>query len=198
MPNFEITFTDNTDSAVDGYMSWSARGTQDGEISAKNFFIKTTDGNKVVVTAIKKGGKGVVMDIHNMKTGWQRFGDGASDWVYNDDLVHWKAKPGEDYKQGISIPCAIGDKFVIYRQSGVAVIEGFKTLTPQLTCDESAAGKLPVVTMIGTSEMKFKIGSTHVPQLKVIEWVDRPFVLEQADTPIPPSDAALQEAVSEF
>lgn len=196
MVNFEISFTDSNDVAVDGYMSWSARGTQDGDIPAKNFFIKTTDGTKQVVNAIKKGGKGVVMDIHNMKTGWQRFGDGGSEWVYNDDLKNWKAKPGDDFKQGLSIPCAIGDKHVIYRQSGVAVIEGFKTLSPQLTCDESAAGKLPVVTMTGTAEMKFKIGSTNVPQLTVIDWVDRPFVLEVADAP-QVTDADL-EAVSEF
>lgn len=196
MVNFEISFTDSNDVAVDGYMSWSARGTQDGDIPAKNFFIKTTDGTKQIVNAIKKGGKGVVMDIHNMKTGWQRFGDGGSEWVYNDDLKNWKAKPGDDFKQGLSIPCAIGDKHVIYRQSGVAVIEGFKTLSPQLTCDESAAGKLPVVTMTGTAEMKFKIGSTNVPQLTVIDWVDRPFVLEVADAP-QVTDADL-EAVSEF
>ena len=196
MVNFEISFTDSSDVAVDGYMSWSARGTQDGDIPAKNFFIKTTDGTKQIVNAIKKGGKGVVMDIHNMKTGWQRFGDGGSEWVYNDDLKNWKAKPGDDFKQGLSIPCAIGDKHVIYRQSGVAVIEGFKTLSPQLTCDESAAGKLPVVTMTGTAEMKFKIGSTNVPQLTVIDWVERPFVLEVADAP-QVTDADL-EAVSEF
>lgn len=198
MVNFEITFTDNSDAAVDGYMSWSARGTQNGEIPAKNFFVKQNDGTKVIVNAIKKGGKGVVMDIHNMKTGWQRFVDGASDWVYNDDLKNWKARPGDDYKQGISVPCAIGDKFVIYRQSGVAVIEGFKTLSTQLYCDEADQGKLPVVVMTGTSEMKFKVGSTNVPQLTVKEWVDRPFVLEVADAPLPPSDAELQEAVSEF
>lgn len=38
MSNFEISFTqDSNDTAVDGYMSWSARGTQDGEIPPKNF-----------------------------------------------------------------------------------------------------------------------------------------------------------------
>ena len=197
MSNFEITFTsETTDSAVDGYMSWSARGTQDGDIPAKNFFIKTGDGTKQVVNAIKKGGKGVIMDIHNMRTGWQRFGDGGSEWVYNDTLKQWKPKPGDDYKQGLSVSCAIGDKHVIYRQSGVAVIESLKNLSPQLMCEESAAGKLPVVTMTGTTEMKFKIGSTNVPNLQVTEWVDRPFVLEVADAP-QVTDADL-EAVSEF
>ena len=50
--------------------------------------------------------------------------------------------------------------------------------------------------MTGTAEMKFKIGSTNVPQLTVIDWVDRPFVLEVADAP-QVTDADL-EAVSEF
>jgi hypothetical protein len=200
MSNFEISFTqDSNDTAVDGYMSWSARGTQDGEIPPKNFFIKTSTGEKKIVNAIKKGGKGVIMDIHNMKMGWQRFGELGAEWVYNDDLKNWKPKPGDDYKQGLSIPCAIGeDKLVIFRQSGVGVMEGFRTLSSQLVDNKDInSGKLPVVTMTGTKEMKFKVGNTQVPQLTVIDYVDRPFVLEVEAAPTP-SDADVQAAVSEF
>lgn len=176
--NFEISFGETTtDSIIDGYMSWSARGTQDGAIPPKNFFIKTNDGEKVVLNAIKDKKKGVVMDIHNMQTGWQRFAEGQSDWVWNDDLKHWKPKPGDDYKQGLSIPCSINnDKLVIYRMAGVAVIESFKNLSQQINGNDT--GKLPVVVMTDCKEMKFKVGSTQIPTLTVIDWVDRPFILD--------------------
>ncbi len=192
--NFEISFGEtNNDSIIDGFMSWSARGTQDGNIAAKNFFIKTNDGDKVIVNAIKDKKKGVVMDIYNMQTGWQRFADGGSDWVMNDDLKHWKPKPGEDYKQGISIPCSINnDKLVIWKQAGVAVIEGFKALTQSINGNDT--GKLPVVVMTGTTEMKFKVGSTNIPKLSVIDWVDRPFILEAEQD----KDVAVEEETVEL
>ena len=40
--NFEINLNETTsETMVDGWMSFSARGTQDGVIPAKKFFVKT-------------------------------------------------------------------------------------------------------------------------------------------------------------
>jgi DNA-directed RNA polymerase subunit K/omega len=180
MSNFEINFNDSSsssDSLVDGYMSWSAKGTEDGSVPAKNFFVKSGSGDKVVVTAIKEKGDGVVMDIYNMKTGWQRFfPDGSVEWVYNDDLKDWKSRPSEEHKQGISVDCVINDKLVVWRQAGYAIIEGFKSMSASLK--EAKDGKLPVVKLKDVKQEKFKVGSTQIPILEVTDWVDRPFVLE--------------------
>lgn len=180
MSNFEINFNDSSsssDSLVDGYMSWSAKGTEDGSVPAKNFFVKSGSGDKVVVTAIKEKGDGVVMDIYNMKTGWQRFfPDGSVEWVYNDDLKDWKPRPSEEHKQGISVDCVINDKLVVWRQAGYAIIEGFKSMSASLK--EAKDGKLPVVKLKDVKQEKFKVGSTQIPILEVTDWVDRPFVLE--------------------
>lgn len=186
MSNFEINFNDSSssgDSIVDGYMSWSAKGTEDGSVPAKNFFVKTGTGDKNVVTAIKDKGDGVIMDIYNMKTGWQRFfPDGSVEWVYNEDLKDWKARPSDEHKQGISVTCAINDKVVVWRQAGYAIIEGFKSMSASLK--DAKDGKLPVVKLKEVKTEKFKVGSTNIPILEVVEWVDRPFVLEleQGDT----------------
>lgn len=180
MSNFEINFNDSSssgDSLVDGYMSWSAKGTEDGSVPAKNFFVKSGSGDKVVVTAIKEKGDGVIMDIYNMKTGWQRFfPDGSVEWVYNDDLKDWKPRPSEEHKQGISVDCVINDKLVVWRQAGYAIIEGFKSMSAALK--EAKDGKLPVVKLKDVKQEKFKVGSTQIPILEVTDWVDRPFVLE--------------------
>ena len=38
--SFEINFNDNENSSsIDGFMQWSARGTQDGNIAPGNFYI---------------------------------------------------------------------------------------------------------------------------------------------------------------
>ena len=180
MSNFEINFNDSSssgDSIVDGYMSWSAKGTEDGSVPAKNFFVKSGSGDKVVVTAIKEKGDGVIMDIYNMKTGWQRFSpDGGVEWVYNDDLKDWKPRPSDEHKQGISVDCVINDKLVVWRQAGYAIIEGFKSMSASLK--EAKDGKLPVVKLKDVKQEKFKVGSTQIPILEVTDWVDRPFVLE--------------------
>ena len=180
MSNFEINFNDSSsssDSLVDGYMSWSAKGTEDGSVPAKNFFVKSGSGDKVVVTAIKEKGDGVIMDIYNMKTGWQRFfPDGSVEWVYNDDLKDWKPRPSDEHKQGISVDCVINDKLVVWRQAGYAIIEGFKSMSASLK--EAKDGKLPVIKLKDVKQEKFKVGSTQIPILEVTDWVDRPFVLE--------------------
>jgi len=49
------------------FIAWTPRGTQDGTVPAKSFYLRTTDG-KEALEAFKTG---VVMDIENMKTGWQ-------------------------------------------------------------------------------------------------------------------------------
>lgn len=180
MSNFEINFNDSSssgDSLVDGYMSWSAKGTEDGSVPAKNFFVKSGSGDKVVVTAIKEKGDGVIMDIYNMKTGWQRFfPDGSVEWVYNNDLKDWKPRPSDEHKQGISVDCVINDKLVVWRQAGYAIIEGFKSMSAALK--QAKDGKLPVVKLKDVKQEKFKVGSTQIPILEVTDWVDRPFVLE--------------------
>ena len=195
MVNFEINLNEASDSLLDGWMSWSARGTQDGSVEAKNFFIKTSDGEKVVCKAIKE--KGVVFDLVNMSTGWQQFSDNGSDWVWNEDLKSWQTKPGDDYKKGLSIPIAIDDKkMVIWRQSGVACMAGLESLISKV--NGKATDKLPVVKLIDTKVIKFKSGtSTVVPVLDVVDWVERPFVLEAEQDKNAPDVSEDSKAVSE-
>ena len=99
--------TGNTGS--DGpWISWSARGTQDGAVPPKSFYLRDDNGKNVFNGF---SGNGVVLDIEKMKTGWQR-SDGvlgqAPDWKWNATVAQMQPQPGDDYKKGFSIPCAIG------------------------------------------------------------------------------------------
>ena len=155
------------------WIAWTPRGTMDGEIPAKSFYLRDADGKKLL-EAFTKGG--VVLDIHNMKTGWQR-SEGvvgqAPDWKWNPSISRMEPQPGDDYKRGLSIPCAISKtETATWEQAGAAVWNAFTALVPAL--QQGPDGKLPVVKLTGTKLQQFKRGSTVEPVLEVIKWVDRP------------------------
>ena len=160
------------------WISWSARGTQDGTIPPQNFYLRDGDGNKTVLAQFQKG---VILDIHNMKTGWQQ-SDGivgqAPDWKWNQSIAHMQPQPGDDYKKGFEIRCAISKTdTATWQQAGAAVWGAFTALVPAL--QGGPADKLPVVKISGTKAVQFKRGSTVEPVLEVVKWVDRPDCLKE-------------------
>ena len=68
-------------------------------------------------------------------------------------------------------------------------MEGIQTLTSKI--GGQAVGKLPLVKMIDTKPLKFKSGtSTTVPFFDILDWVERPFILEaKQDENAPPQPA---------
>lgn len=160
------------------WLQWTARGTLDGEIPAKSFFIRDSDGKKLFTGFHDKG---VVLDIAKMQTGWC-YSDGvagqAPDWKMNKSLAQFEPQPGEDYKKGFKIRCAIGGgKTASWDQAGAAVWGAFVALVPAL--QQGPDGKLPLVRCTGARFDQFKRGSTNVPILEVVQWVDRPDCLKE-------------------
>ena len=158
------------------WLSWSARGTQDGAVPQQSFYIREENGTKTVFDM----SKGIVLDIENMKTGWQR-SDGivgqAPDWKWNATVSQMMPQPGDDYKKGFEVKCAIGGgKTATWQQAGAAVWGALTMLAPQLA--QGQPGKLPLVRMTGAKPVQFKRGSTVEPILEVAEWVDRPDCLK--------------------
>lgn len=160
------------------WLTWSARGTQDGAIPAKSFFIRDDAGK----TKFDGFSSGVVLDVHNMKTGWCR-SDGvagqAPEWKMNPTLSRFIEQPGEDYKKGFKIRCAIGGgKTASWEQSGASVWNAFVALVPALQ-QAPAGDMLPLVRMTGAKFEQFKRGSTNTPILEVVKWVPRPDCLKE-------------------
>jgi hypothetical protein len=159
------------------WITWSARGTLDGEIEPKSFYLRD-EGGKKPLDAFKSG---VVLDIYAMKTGWQK-SEGvvgqAPDWKWNPSVSQMMPQPGEDYKRGFAIPCAIGGgEVATWEQAGAAAWNAFTNLVPAL--QQAPEGKLPVVKLTGTKMQQFKRGSTVEPVLEVVDWVDRPDSLKE-------------------
>ena len=160
------------------WLAWSARGTLDGAIPAKSFYIRESS-DKTPFGGFSD--KGVVMDIHAMKTGWQRsegVAGQAPDWRWNASVAAFQPAPGDDFKKGFSIPCAIGmGKTATWEQAGAAVWNAFVALVPAL--QQAPTGDvLPLVRLTGSKLEQYKRGSTVIPVLEVVQWVPRPDCLK--------------------
>jgi hypothetical protein len=171
---------DTGNSGSDGpWIQWSARGTQDGTVPPKSFYLRDENGK---TTFEGFANNGVILDIEKMKTGWQR-SDGvigqAPDWKWNPTVSQMQPQPGDDYKKGFSIPCAIGGgKAASWEQAGAAAWNAFVGLVPALQ-QQPQPDMLPMVRITGTKLQQFKRGSTVEPILEVVKWVPRPDCLKE-------------------
>ena len=159
------------------FINWHANGRQDGTADSKTFSLKEGD-NRSDITA--KFQKGVILDIDNMKTGWNSFA--LSRWEWNDNVSRWASKPtdGDDWKKGVSIQIALGGGDVgTWIQSGSGTWEAMKRLAPQLK--DGQRGQLPMVKMTGVGNLVFTVGGTKYAELEVIKWVDRPDSFDEVE-----------------
>ena len=159
------------------FLQWSARGTQDGTVPPQTFYVRDENGKTPFDLS-----NGVVLDIEKIKTGWQR-SEGivgqAPEWRFNPSPAQMMPAPGEDYKKGFSVTCAIGGgKTATWEQAGAAVWQALTELAPALQ-QQPAAGKLPLVRLKEAQMVQFKRGSTVVPVLEIAQWVDRPDCLKE-------------------
>ena len=165
--------------AAGPFIAWSARGTQDGSVPPRSFYLR--DGGSKTPMDMTKG---IVLDIEAMKTGWQHsegIAGVAPEWKWNSSPAVMQPCPGErdKWKMGISVRCAVGGGNVAtWEQAGAAVWQAITNLAPQLT-KQPAPGQLPLVRMTDAELLQFKKGSTVVPKLEVVKWVDRPDCLKE-------------------
>jgi hypothetical protein len=163
------------------WLSWSARGTQDGVIPPRSFYLNDKNAGKRIVDAFARG---VVLDIETMRTGWQEDGGAvgvAPQWKLGDSPARLPAKPGEGWKKGFQLRVALSPtEAASWNQSGAGAWGAFADLATALTAGaRDNPGKLPVVRMASVKEIKFTKGSTAQPVLEIIKWTDRPAALRE-------------------
>ena len=197
-----------TGSDVNTYLQWSARGTQDGAVRAKQFYIRDGAAKDEFESARANG---FIIDLSSLKTGWQK-SDGmigvAPEWKWNPSVNQMMAKPGDDYKKGFSVKCAIGSgKVAMWEQAGAGVWAALTELAPKLS--QIPEGKAARLQLVDTKDIKFTKGGTCVPIFEVTA-VDKPDSLKEgaaagialeapAATPAPaPAPAAAPPADAEF
>jgi len=161
--------------AAGPFLAWSAIGTRDGAVPARSFYIRD-GGNKTPFEGQ------MILDVDALKTGWQH-SEGAvgvaPSWKWNESVSQMMAKPGEDWKKGFSVPCAIGGgKVATWEQAGAAAWQSLEALAPLLG-QRPDAKSLPVVKLGEAKFIQFTKGSTVVPILEIVKWTDRPDALKE-------------------
>lgn len=158
------------------WIAWSARGTQDGLVPARSFFLRDETGKTPLDLS-----KGFVLGIEQLKTGWQRsegLAGVAPEWRWNPSPSQMMASPGDDWKKGFSMRCAIGGgKTATWEQAGAAAWQALTDLAPKLR-EQPGAGQLPMVRLVDAKLLQFKRGSTVVPVLEIVKWVPTPDCLK--------------------
>lgn len=158
------------------WIAWSARGTQDGLVPARSFFLRDKDGKTPLDLS-----KGFVLGIEQLKTGWQNstgMVGVAPEWRWNPSPSQMMASPGDGWKKGFSVRCAIGGgNTATWEQAGAAVWQALTDLAPKLR-EQPGAGQLPMVRLTDAKLLQFKIGSTVVPVLEIVKWVPTPDCLK--------------------
>jgi hypothetical protein len=164
-------FDIGSDGASGPFINWHAQGRQDGTAEPKTFSLRDGDDRNDITAAFKKG---VIFDIDAMKTGWALFSATGTEWRWNETVGRMASKPGDDWKNGVSIPVALGKGVVgTWSQAGSGTWLAIKELAKELK-DRPDEGKLPKVKMTGVETVKFTVGSTTMPKLVVEKWIDRP------------------------
>ena len=192
-----------SDGASGPFFQWSARGSQDGQVSARTFYIR--DGSQK--TNFDAETKPIILDIEGMKTGWQKsegIAGVAPEWKWNASVNQMMPQPSEDFKKGFSMRVAIGGgEAASWEQAGAAVWQCLTDLAPKLA-QQPAKGMLPVVKLVEVKNLQFKRGSTAAPVLEIVKWVETPDCLKQGaaagiatdPTPAPAPQPAPQPAPS--
>lgn len=173
------------------FLAWSAIGTRDGSVPARSFYIR--DGGEKVPY---DGSTGFIMDIDALKTGWQH-SEGAvgvaPSWQWNQSVNQMMPKPSDDWKKGFSVPCATGGgNTATWEQAGAAAWQSLEALAPLLS-QRPDAKSLPKVKLAEAKFVQFTKGSTVVPILEILKWVERPDCLKdgvEAGISMEPAPAA--------
>jgi len=193
-----------TGSDINTFLAWSARGTQDGAVRAKQFYLRDGAAKEEYGTAQTSG---MVLDLDSLKTGWQKsegISGVAPEWKWNPSVNQMMPKPGDEWKKGISVKVAIGGgKVAVWEQAGAAIWSALSDLAKQLK-EQPSAGQMPLVRMTEAKELKFTKGSTCYPMFEVVKWVDKPDCLKEGaaagialDEPAPAPAPAPQAAADD-
>jgi len=141
----------------------------------------------------------IIIDIENLILGWMFIKSGhPKDWIPwpNVDGDGAAAKPNEEYKTGFVVKCYSKKQFGKdapvreFSSNAVGAKEFIKHLYNYAEENKKfGKGKVPLLKILQSTEVKFNKGSSAIPQYEIVEWVDRPDELV-GDVPPPAKDAS--------
>lgn len=165
------------------------KASEDGVIPARSFYLRTKnkDDDKYVKQVVDISG-GILLDLESLKTGWVD-GSGSAKGVapkkvWNDRIVQFKPKPGDDYKQMFAMYVGViakpGEALTrcYWEQGGPSMFNCFERLVA-LFKDGSNVSNFPKMPVIvpgkwETIPIGGQQGDLHFPLFKVERWAPMP------------------------
>jgi hypothetical protein len=151
----------------------------------------TFEKNDVEVTQ----GFAAIFDLKNIEVGYVKFNEGgAPEWAMVKIGQPLPAKPSQDFRQGfrvnIKLAKSIGGDVREFASAAGCVISAMDQLYDAYSkAPEAVAGRLPIVTMNGSTPIKSGSGArtstNYSPNFTITQWVDRPAELAGSAAPAP-------------
>ena len=137
-----------------------------------------------------------IFDLANIETGWAIFAEGAPpEWVMDTTLQTQAPKPadGREWRRGFKVTMysdSALDGAREFATTAVGAVKGITALYDQFERETPQhANKVPVVKYTGSTPVRIGKGNTSVPNLEIVDWVDRPAGLQDPNgSPEKPAD----------
>ena len=117
-----------------------------------------------------------VFDIENVQTGWLLLETGKRDWQPDAELGKKGAQPSPDHKRGFIVKFYNPEMGVVeWSANGTGSNMGLNQMY-QLCSKEHGAnqGQLPMMEYTGARAEKIGLGTTRIPEFKLLYWQKRP------------------------
>ena len=130
--------------------------------------------------------KGFHLDPATIKTGYGKISEGeAPDWHWDEQTGVKGKQPSPDHKRGFSVMLFIKD--IGWREwsaNQVGVLKGMTAFWVQIDPHlKDNAGKVCRVKYDGAKAETIGKGSTRIPQMMLVDWVDPPKEIEAVEKP---------------
>lgn len=129
-----------------------------------------------------------IFDLANIQTGWGIFAEGqAPEWAMDPSLEKRAQMPqdGRDWRRGFKVPVFSDSAFGGVREfatTAVGAVRGILDLYEQYEVEaEQHFGQVPVVKYTGATPTRIGKGNTSIPNLRIVQWTDRPEALPAND-----------------
>jgi hypothetical protein len=165
------------------WVRWTADGSAKKGLPPKSFALRGKDENDASFERVFDGfAKGVVVNLDTVQQGWQRDnGHGQAptrEWSKTPTRPDDSKTASGKFAWSRMFGCRIaigGGEMATWEDASWGGYEGFRRLAVQIK--EQAPGnpgKCPVVKLTGIEEKRFNGGSSCIPIVQIVQWIDPP------------------------
>ena len=184
------------------WMRWTSEGSARKGLVPESWVLRDKDENgQTAESNVEAFKTGCVMDLDSLKLGWERDGlpGTAPERRWNPSVSQSTPRPDSSNKatggfawgEALSVRCAIGGGLAAtWEQGSFGAYEAFRRLATQINATDPKNGTLPLVKQTGVEHRKLKNGSSAIPVLDIVKWVQRPDCLKEGAVPIDTGHAA--------